>query len=689
MSEPYILDWTRQLGTTANDYGGGVAIDSNNNVYITVSTSGSLDGNTNAGGSDAFLVKYDSSGTKIWTRQLGTTVNDSALGVAIDSNNNVYITGSTAGSLDGNTSAGGDDIFLVKYDSSGTKVWTRQLGTTGTDYAHGVAIDSNNNVYITGITAGSLDGNTTGGSYDAFLVKYDSSGTKIWTRQLGSTADDYAVGVAIDSNNNVYITGYTSNSLDGNTNAGGSDAFLVKYDSSGTKIWTRQLGTTVNDYAYNVAIDSNNNVYIAGYTSNSLYVTNAGSDDAFLVKYDSSGTKIWTRQLGTTVNDYAFDVAIDSNNNVYITGYTNGSLDGNTSTGSNDAFLVKYDSSGSKIWTRQLGTTASDYAFDVAIDSNNNVYITGHTNGSLNGNTGAGSNDAFLAKYAAPGWLYFNVGTNRFNQTYVNGFVDLSGAMVIRNDSNLIIESNMVVDGTTNKTPGKSTYFTNNMTIQSNLFANEDISVNGNLYLGGDLSVNGQFNAKFANGIIPYDAVSFAGASGTIQGNVNVLGDVSFSGPSVVELGSSTVLNVDGNIVFNNGSLLSTYNDNILSGSFAAGSVIYNNSLFSSVTVNGAGNVYIGGALYTTSDYRIKTNVVTLDGSYTIDNLNPVQYKNTLTGEHEYGFIAHDLQKVYPDMVVGEKDGDKYQHVMYTNLIGVIVKDVQELKHRLDLLENA
>lgn len=288
-----------------------------------------------------------------------------------------------------------------------------------------------------------------------------------------------------------------------------------------------------------------------------------------------------------------------------------------------------------------------------------------------------------------PDWLYFNEDTNRFNQTYMNGFVDLSGTMVIRNDSNLIIKSNMVVDGSINTTPGNTTYFTNNMTIQSNLFTNEDISVNGKLYLGGDLSVNGQFNAKFANGIIPYDAVSFAGGSGTIQGNVNILGDVSFSGPSAVELGSSTVLNVDGNIVFNNGSLLSTYNDNILSGSFAAGSVIYNNSIFSSVTVNGAGNVYIGGALYTTSDYRIKTNVVTLDDSYTIDNLNPVQYKNTLTGGHEYGFIAHDLQEVYPYMVVGEKDGDKYQHVMYTNLIGVIVKEVQELKHRLDLLENA
>ena len=219
------------------------------------------------------------------------------------------------------------------------------MGTNKSDYANGVAIDSSNNVYITGYTYGSLDTNATNaGEVDAFLAKYDSSGNKQWTRQLGTNTSDYANGVAIDSNNNVYITGYTSGSLDTNATAGGVDAFLVKYDSSGNKQWTRQLGTNKSDYANGVAIDSSNNVYITGYTYGSLdtNATNAGEVDAFLAKYDSSGNKQWTRQLGTNTSDYANGVAIDSNNNVYITGYTSGSLDTNATAGGVDAFLVKY-----------------------------------------------------------------------------------------------------------------------------------------------------------------------------------------------------------------------------------------------------------------------------------------------------------------------------------------------------------
>ncbi len=403
MTEPYILDWTRLLGSTssdiASDIANGVAIDSNNNVYITGQTGGSLDG-TNAGGNDAFLAKYDSTGTRVWTRQLGSTGSDIAFSVAIDSNNNVYITGQTRGNLDG-INAGSNDAFLAKYDSTGSKVWTKQLGSTSFDSARGVAIDSNNNVYITGYTAGNLDG-INAGSDDAFLAKYDSTGSKVWTKQLGSTDSDVATSVAIDSNNNVYITGYTFYSLDGNTTAGETDAFLTKYDSTGTRLWTRQLGTNDYDLAYSVAIDSNNNVYITGYTVGNLDGnTNAGDRDAFLAKYDSTGSKVWTRQLGSTRDDQVFGVAIDSNNNVYITGYTYGSLDGSNA-GSNDAILVKYDSTGSKVWTKQLGSTTTDQALGVAIDSNNNVYITGYTTGSLGGNTHAGSNDAFLAKYLVP-----------------------------------------------------------------------------------------------------------------------------------------------------------------------------------------------------------------------------------------------------------------------------------------------
>ena len=233
---------TYQLAT--NDYANGVATDSSGNVYVTGGTKGGLDGNTSAGNTDLFVVKYNSSGTKQWTKQLGSSGLDSANGITIDSSGNVYVTGVTFGGLDWNTSAGANDLFVVKYNSSGTKEWTKQLGSASSDFANGVATDSSGNVYVAGATYGGLDGNTSAGNADLFVVKYNASGSKQWTRQLGSSSRDYANDVVTDSSGNVYVTGTTYGGLDGNTSAGNADLFVVKYNSSGTKQWTRQLGSS-------------------------------------------------------------------------------------------------------------------------------------------------------------------------------------------------------------------------------------------------------------------------------------------------------------------------------------------------------------------------------------------------------------------------------------------------------------
>ena len=119
--------WTKQFGTSSHDVGVGVTTDSSGNIYVTGFTRGDLDGNTNSGGRDIFLVKYNSSGTKQWTKQLGTSEFDEGYGVTTDSSGNIYVTGSTKGGLDGNTNSGTEDIFgkedifLIKYNSSGTK----------------------------------------------------------------------------------------------------------------------------------------------------------------------------------------------------------------------------------------------------------------------------------------------------------------------------------------------------------------------------------------------------------------------------------------------------------------------------------------------------------------------------------------------------------------------------------------
>tara|TARA_E500000178_G_scaffold214059_1_gene211397 strand:+ start:70 stop:753 length:684 start_codon:yes stop_codon:yes gene_type:complete len=171
-----------------------------------------------------------------WTKQFGTSSSDRGRGITSDSNGNIYVTGYTMGGLDGNTNTTGFELFVVKYNSSGVKQWTRQLGSSNAhDFARDIAFDSNNNFYVIGTTSGGLDGNTNTGGSDLFVVKYNSSGIKQWTRQLGTSADDYGASITFGSSDYFYVTGYTSGSLDGNTSAGGEDVFIVKYDTDGNR----------------------------------------------------------------------------------------------------------------------------------------------------------------------------------------------------------------------------------------------------------------------------------------------------------------------------------------------------------------------------------------------------------------------------------------------------------------------
>ena len=164
-------------------------------------------------------------------KQIGTTGTDNGQGVAVDSSENVYVTGSTNGALIG-ANAGGYDIFLTKYNSSGTQHWIRQIGTSSSDSASGVAVDSSGNVYVTGRTYGALTG-ANAGSGDIFLTKYNSSGDQQWIKQIGTSGDDKGLGVDVDSADGVYVTGYTSGAFSGFINTGHKDVFLLKYDTDG------------------------------------------------------------------------------------------------------------------------------------------------------------------------------------------------------------------------------------------------------------------------------------------------------------------------------------------------------------------------------------------------------------------------------------------------------------------------
>ena len=284
-----------------------------------------------------------------WTRQLGTAETDGAAAITRDSVGNVYAAGYTWGAMDGQINAGAGDMFITKYDVVGVKQWTRQLGTASYDSATAITSDAAGNVYVAGWTGGALDGQSFAGLYDLFITKYNSAGVKQWTRQLGSASADYASAITIDAAGNVYAAGNTGGALDGQTSAGAEDLFIVKYNNNGVKQWTRQLGTASYDSATAITSDAVGNVYAAGVTNGALDgQTSAGGYDLFITKYNSDGVKQWTRQLGTASYDAASAITSDAAGNVYAAGTTDGALDGQTSAGKTDLFIVKYQSDGRK-----------------------------------------------------------------------------------------------------------------------------------------------------------------------------------------------------------------------------------------------------------------------------------------------------------------------------------------------------
>ncbi|MBN1435774.1 MAG: SBBP repeat-containing protein [Sedimentisphaerales bacterium] len=366
------IAWSRQVDTDKGGSSWGVAVDGDGNVFIGGRTEGDMDG-ANAGGNDAFLIKYDADGGRVWTRQLGTNKDDIGFAVAVDGGGNSYIAGMTAGDLAGYDPCSVDpcdtevdiDAYIAKYDAEGEQVWLRQLGTTEEDAARGVAVDAAGNVYVSGYTMGGLGGENAEG-FDAFLVKYDADGEQVWIRQLSTNADDKAYSVTVDDAGAVYVCGETEN-------AGGIDAFVAKYDADGNEIWIRQMGTGAIAMARAIAVDSEGNVFVSGVAGDVL-----GDGEAFLAKYDAEGQQLWMRQLGGSGFDISLAVAVDGADNVYISGQVEESFEGDDFVGP-DAFVAKYDGAGNQIWVKQPATNEWDLIAGLAVDTEGNVYVSRST----------------------------------------------------------------------------------------------------------------------------------------------------------------------------------------------------------------------------------------------------------------------------------------------------------------------
>ena len=308
-----VRQWNHTWGGGSWDYGYGVAVDSSGNIYLAGTT-----WSFGAGLSDMILVKYNGNGVQQWNHTWGGGSWDFGYGVAVDSSGNIYLAGYTY-----SFGAGSYDMVLVKYDGNGLQQWNCTWGGANSDYGYGVAVDSSGNVYLVGETY-----SFGAGSCDMILVKYDGSGVQQWNRTWGGGNYNYGYGVAVDSSGNIYLAGDTESFWEGL-----SDMILVKYDGNGLQQWNCTWGGPENDDGRGVAVDSSGNIYFAGRTDS----FGAGGDDMVLVKYDGNGVQQWNHTWGGPENDDGRGAAVDSSNNIYLAGGTNSFGAGNY-----DMVLVKY-----------------------------------------------------------------------------------------------------------------------------------------------------------------------------------------------------------------------------------------------------------------------------------------------------------------------------------------------------------
>lgn len=455
------LFWGGKTGGAGVDAVRGVTIDPAGSTYITgyYASTANFDiqgGNTSytsAGSRDLFLAKYDIFGQLLWVKSVGGVGVDEARAICIDLNNNIWITGQFTGTVDFDPSAntanlsatqsGDADMFVAKYDASGNYLWAGVF-TGGNPDEKGYALCVNpvtGNICVTGTFSGTVDfdpsaavnSKTCVGVKDAFLLVLNTSGALVSINVIGGAGDDIGFGVAVDAQGSYCLTGQfggvvdfdLGNGTNNKTASGPYDAFIVKYNSSYALQFVSVIGGTSDlDRGLAISVDPSNNIYAGGYFSGTTdidqtaAVVNVSSysitvPNGYLIKYNASGTYLWSAICNSTINSAVSAVATWGSSDVFISGHA-GDFDADPDTGqylidatANDLFIARYGAAGNIVWASALATDNFSDGFSLVPSFAGGVIVGGNFQTQMDLNqspnedivVSSGLQDGFLAAY--------------------------------------------------------------------------------------------------------------------------------------------------------------------------------------------------------------------------------------------------------------------------------------------------
>ncbi|MBN1330387.1 MAG: SBBP repeat-containing protein [Candidatus Heimdallarchaeota archaeon] len=401
---------------TGLDHGQDIAVSSEDYYYFTGQT-GSNDfptmngfNDTFGGARDACISKFNGSSI-IWSTYLGGNEYDSGFGIVIDGDGNCFVTGISRSNNFPTKNAhdssfnGGDDVFLAKFSPNGSLLWSTYFGGNDWDYGYSIAVDNEGTCYITGQTASSnfptmdaFDSTFNNGYFDAFVAKFAANGTPLWSTFLGGDGTDWGDSIIVTDDGSCYVTGLTSstnfptkNAYDSTPN-GNLDVFVTKLNTNGSLVWSTYFGGVFWDEAHGVSVGSDDSCYITGYTESPNFPTlNANNDtigdwgDAFLAKFATNGSLLWSTFLGGNGMDRGFDVSVTDDDNCFVTGETfsmnfpTRNAYNDSFTGVLDAFVSKFTFDGKLVWSTYLGGSRTDKGNAIIARNDGKCLIIGTT----------------------------------------------------------------------------------------------------------------------------------------------------------------------------------------------------------------------------------------------------------------------------------------------------------------------